>query len=625
MLGIVLAVLVSLPAPQDTATLDAPVYVNEAFGVSVPRPFDDWVFEPGEGPQTATVIFHPRAAALRDQLWGAVVLTTFPGQVPLRQVADRRVEATWRRLLGRDFRLLADDSLTVNGLPAIRTLMSGAINHVALDVEEYTVARGGDLIVLQFRYPRGLPRDSIAAGYRRVVGGLTIRGAPAPEPKAPPVYADSVAVAGVEPQSPWQAVAYDALVRYDTDRARADFTVRMDIQNGGASPAASVAIWLWPALTLDSARSSSTDLVPRTEGSVSWVRLPSAAPPQESATLTVFYHAAPSGLPLPPELMGMTASAAFAATDWLPRVQPVLDSARQATQVPRARVTLRFDLPESWRAVAPGRLIAELASGGRRRMTWRAEEVTPAVAAFALGPYRVVTRPLGGIAVSVWLLPADSPSSAMVDSLAASVHAAWTFCSRVFGRLPIQEINVATTDVPAVRGFAGLLLMHHAAVSTNPPSDSTAGRATQPAQRDVAREVARTWWGNSVVAAGPASAWILEGFPAWAAVAARGAIAGDTVRQRLVREAEASWHSRSAASGHDDPLSRIPIAWASADLLRTKGVAAIEAASRAVGEARFREALLSLAVEHRNAWITLNDVFAALGPDGVAVLRPFLY
>lgn len=623
MFGIVLAVLVSFPAPQDTATLDAPVYANEAYGVSVPRPFDDWVFEPGEGPQTATVIFHPRAASLRDQLWGALVLTTFPGQVPLRQLADRRVEATWRRLLGPAFTLLSDDSLAVSGLPAIRTLMSGAINHVALDVEEYTIARGGDLIVLQFRYPRGLPRDSVAAGYRRVIGGLIIRGAPAPKPRAPPVYADSVALAGVVPQSPWQAVGYDALVRYDTVRVRADFAVHVDLLNEGASPAEWVAIWLWPALTLDSVWSSSTNLAPRTAGSVSWVRLPSAALPQERTTLTVFYHAAPSGLPLAPELMGMSAAAAYAATDWLPRVQPVLDSAGQAARSPRARLTLRFDLPESWHAVAQGRLTAELAALGRRRMTWRAAEVSAALAAFALGPYRVLTRRPGSVAVSVWLTPADSLSSTMVDSLAASIQVAWTFCSRAFGRLPIEEINVATTDMPALRGFTGLLLMQHAVDSPRPASASTSGPAGLPTLGELVREVARTWWGNSVAAVGPASAWVLEGFPAWAAVAARGAMQGDTVRQRLVREAEALWHA--AAPGHDDPLSRVPIAWASTDLLRTKGVAAVEAARRAVGEALFREALLSLSVEHRNAWITLADILAALGPDGVAVLRPFLF
>jgi hypothetical protein len=605
MLGIALAVLASLPAPQEPTTLDAPVYTNEAFGVSLPRPFDDWVFEPGEDPQTTTVIFHPRSGSLSEQLWGALVLTTFPGRVSLRRVAERRVETSWRRILGRGFRLLADDSVSVQGLPAVRTVMSGSIDHVVLEIEEYTIARGGDLIVLQLRYPRGLPHDSIAAGYRRVVGGLTLRGAPALQPGAAVVYADSVAAADLLPHSPWQAVAYDALVRYDTEPGRLDFTVRMDLENRGDSLAEWVAVWLWPALTLDSISTGSTSLVPGTAGSVSWVRLPSASRPQETWTLTLFFHAVPAGLPA--ELMGMSAAAAYAATDWLPRVQPAVDSARQAARAARARVTLRFDLPESWRAVAPGRLTAEAASRGRRRLTWRADDVALGVAAFALAPYRVVTRHPGKVAVSVWLTPDESPSSAMVDSLAESVRDAWTFCSRAFGRLPIEEINVATTDVTNLRGFAGLLL--------TPRGLRVPGAVT--------REVARTWWGNSVAPAGPGSGWMLEGIPAWSAVAARGVVEGDSVRRRLVREAEAS--RQAAVPAHDDPLSRAPIAEAGVDLLRAEGVAALEAARRAVGEARFREALLILAVEHRNAGLSLNDLLAVLGPDGAAALRPYLF
>jgi hypothetical protein len=207
--------------------------------------------------------------------------------------------------------------------------------------------------------------------------------------------------------------------------------------------------------------------------------------------------------------------------------------------------------------------------------------------------------------------------------MAEAVLLAWTFCSRAFGRLPIEEINVATTQVAALSGFAGLLLARHAPGPMSRLPDFTAEPSGVGVPGTVVREVARTWWGNSVVAAGPASAWIIEGFPAWAAVAARGVIEGDTVRQRLVREAEASW--QVAAPGHDDPLSGVPIAAASVGLLRTKGVAALEAARRAVGEARFREGLLFLAVEHRNAGLTLNDVLATLGPPGVAALRPYLF
>ena len=54
-------------------------------------------------------------------------------------------------------------------------------NHAVLDVEEYLVARGGDLILLQFRYPRGLPRDSIAAGYERVFDGIRMVAYPGPD------------------------------------------------------------------------------------------------------------------------------------------------------------------------------------------------------------------------------------------------------------------------------------------------------------------------------------------------------------------------------------------------------------------------------------------------------------
>jgi hypothetical protein len=97
---------------------------------------------------------------------------------------------------------------------------------------------------------------------------------------------------------------------------------------------------------------------------------------------------------------------------------------------------------------------------------------------------------------------------------------------------------------------------------------------------------------------------------------------GDTVRQRIVRDAEAGW--RALPPSRDVPLSLAPQS-TSADLLRSKGVAAIEAARRAAGESRFREALLLLAVEHRNSWITLDDVLAAFGPDAAAVLRTYLF
>ena len=43
------------------------------------------------------------------------------------------------------------------------------------------------------------------------------------------------------------------------------------------------------------------------------------------------------------------------------------------------------------------------------------------------------------------------------------------------------------------------------------------------------------------------------------------------------------------------------------------------------GEAAFREAILSLALEHRDGWLTLQAILDAFGPDARAVLRTYLY
>lgn len=624
MLALVLAVVAAGQAPQDTATLDGPVYVNAAYGVSLPRPFDDWVFEPGTAQGTTTVIFHPRDVPLSAQLWGALVLTSFSSRVSLDAIADQRVENTWRRLLGRPFAVLGRDSLILAGLPAVHLRMTGTIGHVSVGVEEYVVARDSDLVLLQLRYPES-DRDSIGRGYQRVVTGLRIGhgGSAAREPVITASFADSVAAARVLPRSRWQVAAYDALVRYDTVGPRADFVVRMEVVDGGTDSADSVPVWLWPGFALDSVRGGSVVPVSRSPASVSWVLAP-AGELQSRATLTFFYHLQPGAAALPPGLMDMTPQGAFAVGEWLPRTQPALDSAGQRAQAMRPRLTLRFDLPEAWRAVAQGRLVSEAIFRGRRRMTWRTDEVATAVAAFALGPYHVTTGYPGVVPVSLWLEPGDSLlSAATTDSLAATVDAAWIFCSRAFGQLPIGEVAVATADLPAPRGFAGLVLLDRRTAGMFAAVDSS-GAVPRQATDAVFREVARTWWGNSVVAAGAGSAWIEESFPAWTALAARGVLQGDSVRQRLVAEVEAKWRVASARAG-DLALSAIAPGGPRADLLRTKGVAAIEAMRRALGEARFREALLSLTREHRNGGLTLDTVLAAAGPDVSTVLRSFLY
>jgi hypothetical protein len=613
MLGVALAAWVAIlplpPAagPQDTGTVDAPLYEIRARGVSVPRPFDDWVFEPGSGHRTTTVIFHPRGAALSAQLWGALVLTTYPARTPLDRVADQRIASAWRPQLGPTFRLLGRDSSRVSGYPAIRVTLAGAVGAVALEAEEYVIARRRDLIVLQFRYPHDLPRDSIAAGYRRVLAGLRIGGA-SPAAEREPTAAAAVAPAAALPWSLWQVHSYEALVRYDTVHSRVEFAVRVEATNDGPVPADSLAVWLWPAMAPDSLRSGSVRLRAISTGSASRVELPAAVPPQASTVVTVFYHLSDPALQLPRASAHLAPAGAHLAVDWLPRVQPAVDTTGQIVAAVRPRLVLRFDVPETWHAVAPGRMTSDAASLGRRLVTWTSDDVTAATPAFALGPYRSVVRRAGGLGVTLWLMADDAQQEDAVDSVVAQVRAAWIFCSRAFGDLPIPDVNVVFTGLAETRGFVGLVLIGREGVS-----------------RDLLyREVARTWWGNSVGAAGSGSGWIVEGFPAWTAIAARGTFEGDTVRQRLVRDAETAWHAAALTRG-DVPLAALAPDESTTDLLRSKGAAALEAARRAAGEAAFRAAIRAVAVEHRNGWLSLDDLLRALGSDAAAVLHPFLY
>ncbi|HBZ69335.1 MAG TPA: hypothetical protein DEP35_06205, partial [Deltaproteobacteria bacterium] len=387
-----------------------------------------------------------------------------------------------------------------------------------------------------------------------------------------------------------------------------DFAVRLDLVNDGPMPADSAAVWLWPGFALDSVRTGASMVRPNGADGVSRLSLPDAVQPQGTAVITYFYHLGAEAVALPAQWGRFAPDAAYLVFDWLPRTQSAVDSSGRVALVRRARFTLSLDVPGAWRAIAPGRMTAEIVSSGRRRTTFATEDATAGAPAFALGQYRILTRRAAGLGVAVWLAPDDSVPAAMLDTLVAAVRSAWIFCSRAYGRLPIADVEVASTRLPETRGFLGFVL--------------SGGLETS---RDLLyREVARSWWGNSVDAAGPGSWWVREGFPAWTAIAARGALEGDTVRQRLVREAESAWHAAVPRTG-DAPLASLTSGALAAELLSTKGAAALEAARRATGESRFREAMLSLALEHRNGWVGLQAILDALGLDAEAVLRSYLF
>ena len=568
--------------------LDIPVYRNAAYGVALPRPFNDWVFSASASSQTTTVLFHPRRGSLREQLWGALVLASFDGPVPLAAAADQRVAGEWQETLGSSFTVLTRDSLTVRGLPAVHVVMAGAVNRVALDVEEYYVARGRDLVILQFRYPRGLPRDSVAAGYERSFDGLAIepRGAAVAgvprQATQPVVPAADAAINGALAASPWRPRAYDALVRFDRAAARVDLTVRVEIVNDDTSPHDSVSLALrWP-FVLDDVRGATGATLAVERGVVATVRLPRPVEPQAATAVTVAYHVtSQTGERAAAPRAGVIVSTEWllCLTDWLPVAWPWTDALGQPVPAPRARFTVRFDLPEDFVAVSAGRLAADVRTGDRRRQTWVSDDESLPAQAFAAGRMRrLAARADELVVVRVWApaLAGDSSDGAVrADALAAEILRSWEFYSRAFGRLPEGDLDVVLAGEvePCVAG-ATLFL----------PAAIAAGA--------IREAVARVWWGGSVHFVGPGATWLAGALPAWSALAMLAATDGDSVRDRLVREAEAS---------------RQPLA-------------AMEAARRAVGDAGFRVAVRTFFLNHRRRSATLADLADLLGPDGAAAL-----
>jgi len=113
------------------------------------------------------------------------------------------------------------------------------------------------------------------------------------------------------------------------------------------------------------------------------------------------------------------------------------------------------------------------------------------------------------------------------------------------------------------------------------------------ATRETIREsVARVWWGQTVRFAGPGAEWLPRALPRWSALALTAALAGDSIRQRVVRESEAEGGA----------------------------VSSLEAARRAVGDARFRAALREFFLNHRHRSASLSDLRAAIGAEGSEAL-----
>jgi len=451
----------------------------------------------------------------------------------------------------------------------------------------YLVARDRDLLILQFRYPRGLPRDSIAAGYERSFRSLTIEprgaarlGAPraAPPPAAPAAEAD---VSRDLAASPWNPRAVEALVRFDPAAARADMSVRVEIVNEGTRRHASVPVALRAPFVLDSVRGPTGARLEVAPGAVAAVRLARPVEPEATTAVTFAYHVDSSssvGASLNGDVL-VSADRLLCLADWLPSAWASAGAAGGSVPARQVRFVMRFDLPEGFTAVTAGRLAADVRGDGRRRQTWVSDSDGFPTQGFLIGQLRQLAARSGRLAiVRVWTPEREdalTDATERADLLAAEAIRAWEFYSRAFGRLPDGDVELVLAGRAQPRAAGTTLFL--------PTSAST---------HSVRVAVAGAWWGGSVRFAGPGAAWLSEALPAWSALALRAALEGDSTRSRLVREAEAS---------------REP-------------VAALEAARRAVGDARFRIAIRTLFLEHRRRSATLADLLDLLGTDGASAI-----
>lgn len=596
-----------LAVPQDPPRDQAQVFVDSSFGVSIAQPGAGWVLEPARTRTTTTVMFYPTGSP-SAQLFGALVMTRFARPISLSEVADRRVAEAWQPTLGPTFSVLTRDSLTVAGVRALHVVMTGSINRVPIDVEEYLLSRGNDLILLQFRYPHDVSRDSASAAYDRALRSLTLYrlplgGTPVPlaaAPQAtPPAPAPPRPVRSAAPPaevfvarprretwsvlagSAWRAARIDVSVQLDSPSSRLAWVTRFELLNDALEPADSVRFWLPDSVTVDSVRVGATAVRARLLDHGLVVPLPDAVAFEAEEQVTLYFRG-----------QALAARAAF-TDDWLPAVSPPFDSLGHLREVAHPVLALRFDLPDGISAVATGRLTAGMTASGRHRQTWIAEDAHARRPGFVVGRFVPLPRMAGRLALTIWSpLYSDAP----LDSCARLVAAAWAWHARALGAVAPPEAHVVV-GAPVVRGLPGLLLLN----------EQVADDALV-----VHREVARTWWGGAVRAAGPGAAWIEESWPVWSALAS---LPGIDV-QRVAGNAAGDAVALAQLTGDSS---------AELDALAARGVLALDVVRQAAGEARFREAMRTLVAEHREGFVTLAGFLPLLTDEARLRVREFLY
>ncbi len=165
---------------------------------------------------------------------------------------------------------------------------------------------------------------------------------------------------------------------------------------------------------------------------------------------------------------------------------------------------MTFTLTGERTAWVSGALLERRSEGGESVSRWRMEKPYFGFY-FAYGPFRTVTRTLGGVEVSASFLPAQADRmDAYLDAMAEIL----AFYVERFGPFPFEKMALVQTKLPPILGGVGpasLLLLHSTAIE----------RSDEVLVNLLAHELAHQWWGNLIpinLTDAAYSQWLSEGF-----------------------------------------------------------------------------------------------------------------
>ena len=170
----------------------------------------------------------------------------------------------------------------------------------------------------------------------------------------------------------------------------------------------------------------------------------------------------------------------------------------------RYTATFKLNVPDNVAVVGTGKadspqpLAARSpAEGGRLMYIFRGERPEP-YGSFVIGPLQLNPKQAEGINVAVYAPPGQS---AKAQEFANEVAHQEIIFSDLFGELPDPDMTVVQLPDGTLRDFAGpgVAMLSH--------------RVWDPktSDRTLSRLVASQWWGNQVLAASTADAWISDG------------------------------------------------------------------------------------------------------------------